>query len=434
MCDGVDSILQADLIAMGAGDVNAIVQKLSQPPVVRTPSVFKFSMLDHAAHYDIDAKIAIHTTALWCANMFNRRLARVGPLPKVEILSPIVLEFGAMQARGQVELVQTKKLRTRLLGECSLQKTGCKWIKYVNNDGSRNWTSMDPNTNAEYVEKEIVLDLFNLATAAWTGTNMVFADLQGVFHMGRFVLTDLAIAATKQLAFDQTSNLGEHAVKKIVREAREEVKGTPIIEFLTVFNSTTTCLRASSSRLQHFAHIREGKAIPMVLYCPGCGFGVWHNWGVLKGMSPSDESIVAMSGSALAVACYLAGSTGTSSTGATPCASTSGGHRSRPRAAGCKTRCRTLRRPVRGCGFCARAPEQGGGVGVADEGRVDMPDRVGERLVWHAEAVLHGLCDMHRAARCAFVQQARLLCALAAHGRAALYAWDGAGQSRPKLG
>ena len=43
----------------------------------------------------------------------------------------------------------------------------------------------------------------------------------------------------------------------------------------------------------------------MVLYCPGCGFGVWHNWGVLKGMSPSDESIVAMSGSALAVACYL---------------------------------------------------------------------------------------------------------------------------------
>ena len=241
VCDGVDSILQADLIAMGAGDVNAIVQKLSQPPVVRTPSVFKFSMLDHAAHYDIDAKIAIHTTALWCANMFNRRLARVGPLPKVEILSPIVLEFdetARCKPAGKLSFVQTKKLAgTRLLGECSLQKTGCKWIKYVNNDGSRNWTSMDPNTNAEYVEKEIVLDLFNLATAAWTGTNMVFADLQGVFHMGRFVLTDLAIAAKNQLAFDQTSNLGELAVKKIVREAREEVKGTPIYrEFLTVFN------------------------------------------------------------------------------------------------------------------------------------------------------------------------------------------------------
>lgn len=41
-----------------------------------------------------------------------------------------------------------------------------------------------------------------------------------------------------------------------------------------------------------------------MLYCPGCGFGFWHNWGVLVGMQPR-ESLITVSGSSLAAVCFL---------------------------------------------------------------------------------------------------------------------------------
>ena len=41
-----------------------------------------------------------------------------------------------------------------------------------------------------------------------------------------------------------------------------------------------------------------------MLFCPGCGFGFWHNWGVLSGMRPT-KSMVTVSGSSLAAVCYI---------------------------------------------------------------------------------------------------------------------------------
>lgn len=44
----------------------------------------------------------------------------------------------------------------------------------------------------------------------------------------------------------------------------------------------------------------------MTLGGPGCGFGFWHNWGVLCGLRPN-VPIHAVSGSALAAVCYHCG-------------------------------------------------------------------------------------------------------------------------------
>ena len=41
-----------------------------------------------------------------------------------------------------------------------------------------------------------------------------------------------------------------------------------------------------------------------MFYCPGCGFGFWHNWGVLEGLKPESE-LFTISGSSLAAVCYL---------------------------------------------------------------------------------------------------------------------------------
>jgi hypothetical protein len=40
------------------------------------------------------------------------------------------------------------------------------------------------------------------------------------------------------------------------------------------------------------------------LLCPGCGFGFWHNWGVLDALQ-FDGKFIAFSGSALAAVCHL---------------------------------------------------------------------------------------------------------------------------------
>ncbi len=41
-----------------------------------------------------------------------------------------------------------------------------------------------------------------------------------------------------------------------------------------------------------------------MIHCPGCGFGFWHNWGVLVGMKPVNK-LETISGSSLAAVCYL---------------------------------------------------------------------------------------------------------------------------------
>lgn len=42
----------------------------------------------------------------------------------------------------------------------------------------------------------------------------------------------------------------------------------------------------------------------MKILCPGCGFGMWHNWGVLS-LNSKQNTYIAISGSTLSVVCFL---------------------------------------------------------------------------------------------------------------------------------
>jgi hypothetical protein len=243
VCENVDEVTTKEIVSMGTGDIEGIVERIvNKESITLTPAVFKFSIIGDAALLDVDAKIAIHTVALWCSSSFNRTLPFVkSSLPIVEVLSPFVIKFDDQvrcKQPGKTSFVKTKNLDgIKVLGEFSLEETGSPFEKRINNDGARSH-KMDGEDNSDYPTKEVVLDLFNLATSAWTGLNLVFTDIQGVFHNQHFVLTDLAIASKNKMAFDETVNWGAPAVKKVVLEARLNAKThAPEIyaKFLSVF-------------------------------------------------------------------------------------------------------------------------------------------------------------------------------------------------------
>ena len=244
VCNGIvwsnlDPDVKKKLVSMGTDDVDDVVKLLTCSKGAtheQTRAVFKFDMLGVS---DIECKIAVHTVGLWLEAMFNRVVGRMDvALPTIEVLSPIVIEFDddvRCKKPGKHFFLKTKKLAgAKVLGELALHG---EFMKYVNNDGARS-PRMDGQDNESYSQREVVLDLLNLATAYWTNFTMVLTDLQGVYDDDKklFVLTDLAIAAKNPMAFDQTTNLGKPAVRKVICEAHHHAKndaGTVYDEFLT---------------------------------------------------------------------------------------------------------------------------------------------------------------------------------------------------------
>lgn len=238
VCNGIiwsnlDPDVKKKLVSMGNDDVDDVVDIFSSSKDAahdQTRAVLKFDMLGVS---DPERKTAVHTVGLWLEVMFNRIVQRMGvPLPTIEVLSPIVLEFDddiRCKKPDKLFFSKTKKLAgVKVLGEFALDGD---FMKYVNNDGARSHR-MDGTDNESYCKKEVVLDLLNIATAFWTNFNMVLTDLQGVYDNNKklFVLTDLAIAAKNPMAFDEATNLGKPAVLKVIREAHyHAVRDAPAV-------------------------------------------------------------------------------------------------------------------------------------------------------------------------------------------------------------